>query len=120
MTLILDGDVDALDLTRWIRPGDGLVWGQACAEPVVLTAAVTRQAPALGPLTAFVGTTYAEAFDPAAAPGIRLFSYGASGRNRAWQEAGLLSGVPVRCSARGGLFRRRVIPADVVLVTAAP
>jgi acetyl-CoA hydrolase len=119
MTLVLD-DVDALDLTRWIRPGDGLVWGQACAEPVALTAAVARQAPALGPLTAFVGTTYADAFDPAAAPGVRLLSYGASGRNRAWQDAGLLTVLPVQYSALGGLFRRRVVPVDVVLLTLAP
>lgn len=119
MTLILD-DIGELDLTRWIRPADGLVWGQACAEPVTLTAALVRQAPALGPLTAFVGTTYADAFDPAQAPDIRVFSYGAGGRNRAWQAAGLLTVLPVQYSAMAGLFRRRVVPADVVLVTVAP
>ena len=32
--------LDALDLDRWIRPGDGVVWGQACAEPVVLVDAL--------------------------------------------------------------------------------
>ncbi|WP_448627586.1 acetyl-CoA hydrolase/transferase family protein [Geodermatophilus sp. URMC 64] len=119
MPLVLDG-ADGLDLSRWIRPGDGLVWGQACAEPVALTAALTRQAPALGPLTAFVGTTYADAFDPAAAPGIRLRSYGASGRNRAWHAAGLLEVLPVHYSALADLLRRRVIPADVVLLTLVP
>ena len=119
MTLILDGD-SALDLTRWIRPGDGLVWGQACAEPVTLTAALTAQAPALGPLTAFVGTTYADAFDPAAATDVRVRSYGASGRNRAWQEAGLLEVLPVHYSALPDLFRRYRIPADVVLLSVAP
>jgi acetyl-CoA hydrolase len=119
MTLILDG-IDDLELSRWIRPGDGLVWGQACAEPVTLTAALAGQAPALGPLTAFVGVTYADAFDPAAAPGVRLLSYAAGGRNRTWQEDGLLTVLPVHYSALAGLFRRRVIPADVVLVTLAP
>jgi len=119
MALVVDG-AEALDLARWIRPGDGLVWGQACAEPVALTAALARQAPALGPLTAFVGTTYADAFDPAAAPGIRLRSYGAGGRNRAWHAAGLLEVLPVQYSALGALFRRRVVPADVVLLTLAP
>ena len=119
MTLFFDGIAD-LDLARWIRPGDGLVWGQACAEPATLTAALSRQAPALGPLRAFVGTTYADAFDPAAAPDVRLSSYGASGRNRAWQDRGLLTVLPVQYSALAGLFRRRVIPADVVLVSVAP
>ena len=119
MTLIVD-DASRLDLTRWIRPGDGLVWGQGCAEPVTLTAALARQANKLGPLSAFVGTTYADAFDPAEAPAIRVQSYAASGRNRAWQAAGLLSVLPAHYSALPELFRRRVIPADVVLVTLAP
>jgi acyl-CoA hydrolase len=119
MALVLDG-ADGLDLPRWIRPGDGLVWGQACAEPVALTAELARQARALGPLAAFVGTTYADAFDPTAAPGVRLMSYGASGRNRAWHAAGRLEVLPVQYSALSGLFRRRVIPADVVLLSLAP
>jgi acyl-CoA hydrolase len=121
VTVVLTGGDDPdLDLSRWIRPGDGLVWGQACAEPVTLTAALTRQAAGLGPLTAFIGTAYTDAFDPAAAPSVRLLSYGASGRNRAWQEAGLLESLPVQYSALAGLFRRGVIRADVVLVTVAP
>jgi acetyl-CoA hydrolase len=119
MTLFLDGS-DDLDLARWIRPGDGLIWGQACAEPVTLTAALTRQAAGLGPLTAFVGTTYADAFDPAAAPNVRVLAYGASGRNRRWQADGLQEALPVQYSALAGLFRRRIIPVDVILVTVAP
>jgi acetyl-CoA hydrolase len=119
MTLVLD-DADDLDLRRWLRPGDGVVWGQACAEPVALTSALSRQATALPPVRAFVGTTYADAFDPVAAPQVRLYSYGASGRNRAWCAAGLLTVLPVHYSALPDLFRRRVIPADVVLVTVAP
>jgi len=119
MTLFLDG-TDGLDLARWIRPGDGLIWGQACAEPVTLTAALTRQAERLGPLTAFVGTTYADAFDPAAAPNVRVLAYGASGRNRGWQADRLQEALPVQYSALAGLFRRRVVPVDVVLLTVAP
>jgi len=119
MTLFLD-DADGLDLSRWIRPGDGLVWGQACAEPATLTGALCRQADGLGRLTAFVGTTYADAFDPAAAPNIRVLAYGGSGRNRRWQADGLQEALPVQYSALAGLFRRRVIPVDVVLVTVAP
>jgi acyl-CoA hydrolase len=119
MTLVLDG-VDDLDLSRWIRSGDGIVWGQACAEPVTLTGALSRQAPGLPQVTAFVGTTYVDAFEPPRAPNVRLSSYGASGRNRAWLDAGELTVLPVHYSALPGLIRRRVIPADVVLVTVAP
>jgi acyl-CoA hydrolase len=119
MTEHLD-DADALDLSRWLRPSDGLVWGQACAEPTALTAALSRQPSALPPVTAFVGTTYADAFEPAGAPQIRMSSYGASGRNRAWQEAGLLTVLPVHYSSLPDLIRRRIVRADVVLVLVAP
>ena len=27
----------AIDLAQFIRPGDGVVWGQACSEPLTLT-----------------------------------------------------------------------------------
>ena len=36
--------LEAIDLARWVRPGDGIVWGQACAEPVVLVDSLLRQA----------------------------------------------------------------------------
>lgn len=119
MTLHLD-ETDGLALADWIRPGDALVWGQACAEPTALTAALTQQSGGLGPLTAFVGTTYADAFDPAVAANVRLSSYGASGRNRRWLADGLLETLPVHYSSLPGLFRRGVLRADVVLVTVAP
>ena len=39
---------DELDLERWILPGDGVVFGQACAEPTVLVNALLTQAQELG------------------------------------------------------------------------
>ncbi|HYU83401.1 MAG TPA: hypothetical protein VEK80_01235, partial [Kribbellaceae bacterium] len=47
--------VDPLDLSRYLRPGDLVVWGQACAEPRTLTEALVAQAPRIGDLRCFVG-----------------------------------------------------------------
>ena len=119
MAVILE-DVDDLDLTRWIRPGDGLVWGQGCAEPVTLTQRLMSQASELGAIGAFVGATFAGAVEPEAMPDVRLSSYCASGRNRGWRASGLLDVLPLHYSALAGLFQRRTIPCDVVLVLLGP
>jgi hypothetical protein len=36
-------DIGALDLGRYIRPGDMVLWGQACAEPLTLTELLAAQ-----------------------------------------------------------------------------
>jgi len=67
--------VDALDLSPWVRSGDGVVWGQACAEPVVLVDALLGAAPA--DVSAFVGLSWRELAIP---DGMRVVSYGALGK----------------------------------------
>ena len=39
-----------LDLSRYLRPGDGVWWGQGGAEPEPLVNALLDQADAIGPL----------------------------------------------------------------------
>ena len=46
---------DALDLSRYLRSGDRVVWGQGCAEPQTLTVLLVRQRHRLGGVTCFVG-----------------------------------------------------------------
>src|SRR3954470_9475045 len=69
--------VEAVDLARWVRPGDGIVWGQACAEPVVLVDALLHQAEELAPLAAFAGLCRRDLPFP---DGMRVVSYGGLGR----------------------------------------
>src|SRR5437899_1029107 len=75
-----------LDLARWLRPGDGVVVGQACAEPTVLVDALLEQGPSIGGLRAFFGLTWRDSL--ADAP-FEVTSYGALGR------LGRLSGLRV-------------------------
>ena len=71
---------DELDLARWLRPGDGVVAGQACAEPTVLVDALLEQAPSIGRLRAFFGLTWRDSVPEAASGALEVTSYGALGR----------------------------------------
>jgi len=104
--------LDALALDRWIRPGDGVVWGQACAEPVVLVDALLGAG--VSPLSAFVGLSWRELHPPA---DMRVVSYGALGR---LGRLASLEVVPCHYSALPGLFASRRLPGDVVLVQVSP
>jgi acyl-CoA hydrolase len=105
---------DALDLTRWIRRGDGVLWGQACAEPVPLVDAFLRRAGELTPLSAFVGLSWRDLPVP---EGVRVVSYGALGRLGRLPQ---LEVVPCHFSALPALFAARRLPGDVALVQVAP
>src|SRR5260370_16946910 len=55
-----------LDLRRYLRPGDTVIWGQSCAEARSLILALADQQPAIGPLRCFIGSSIAPlpALDP--------------------------------------------------------
>ncbi len=112
---------DDLDLSAYIRPGDGLIWGQASAEPLVLTRALMAQRHALqGPLEAFIGATWSDVLAPEQADVIRFRSYCGAGANRKLARAGVLDLLPVHYSQLASLIRSRHIKADVLLLQVAP
>jgi acyl-CoA hydrolase len=100
------------DLGRYIRPGDGIVWGQACAEPVVLVDTFLRAAAEIKQLSAFLGLSFRD-FTGQIPDGLRVISYGALGRLGRLPE---LEVVPCHFSALPRLFAERRLPGDVVLV----
>jgi acyl-CoA hydrolase len=105
-----------LDLTRYIRPGDGVWWGQAGAEPEPLVNALLDQADAIGPVRAFTGMTWNERFDAGLPDGLTMVSYGGLGQLRRLSRRGALQVVPCHYSALPGLFARGLLPVDVGLV----
>jgi acyl-CoA hydrolase len=108
---------DELALERWIRPGDGVVVGQACAEPTVLVDALLAQAGEIGLLRAFVGLTWGDRIPQHAPASLEIFSYGALGTLGRWPD---LRVVPCHFSALPTLFAARSLPGDVALVQVAP
>ena len=110
----------ALDLARYIRPGDLVVVAQASAEPLTLTEALVAQADRLGAITVFLGATYSETFAPDKAPGVRYAAYGALGTNARLARAGRLDAVPCHYSQLPWLFGTGPWKPDVVLIGLSP
>ena len=77
-----------LDLTSVVRPGDALIWGQACAEPQTLVEALIAQRAALSRCSAFIGSSYSGLLRAEYADHLRLTSYCGTGGNRALADAG--------------------------------
>ena len=110
----------SLDLTRFIRPGDGIVLGQACAEPQTLSAALVAQRAAYSGASLFLGINYAGILRPEHADHLQLSSYCGAGHNRALADAGALDIHPHPYSRLAPLIRQRKIPCDVALIQVSP
>ena len=109
-----------VDLGSLIRPGDALVWGQACAEPQTLVEAVVSQRASLGGVGCFLGSSYSGLLKPEHADHLRLSSYCGIGTNRALADANVLDVLPVPYSQLGPLIRDRKIRCDVLLLQVSP
>ena len=108
------------DLSGLIRPGDGILWGQACAEPQTLVEALVAQRAAFSGAQLFLGINYAGIVQPEHADHLRLSAYCGAGHNRALADAGVLDIHPHPYSRLGALIRTRAIPADIVLLQVSP
>ncbi len=108
------------DLTGIIRAGDGIIIGQACAEPQTLVEALAAQRAAFSGARVFLGVNYAGIIKPGLADHLRLSSYCGAGHNRALADAGVLDIHPHPYSRLAPLIRERKIPGDVVLVQVSP
>lgn len=113
-------DAARLDLSRFLRPGDRIVWGHACGEPTSLIEALIAQAEAIGPLAAFAATSFSGLLDAAAARNIAISSIGAIGSLRELADAHRLSIVPCHVSQVAPMIEQGLIGCDVVLVQVSP
>ena len=109
-----------LDLASVIRPGDALLWGQACAEPQTLVEALIAERAALSGCRIFLGSSYSGLLRPEHADHLRFTSYCGTGTNRALADAGVLDILPVPYSQLGALLRSRRLACDVVMVQVSP
>jgi len=108
------------DLSRFIRSGDGIIAGQACAEPQTLMEALVAQRAAFSGASLFLGVNYAGIIRPEHADHLRISAYCGSGHNRALADAGVLDIHPHPYSRLAALIRQRRIPGDVVLLQVSP
>ena len=113
----LDGN--AIDLARIVRPGDGIIWGQSCAEPQTLTEALVAQRAAFPGISVFLGAVFSQTFQPEHSDCIRFQSIGAIGL-RKLARVGKVEVCPVHISRVGPLIEQGFIPCDVAFVQLSP
>lgn len=109
-----------IDLSAAIRPGDGIVIGQACAEPQTLLEALVDQRASLSGCSLFLGVNYSGIVKPDHADHLKLSAYCGIGHNRALADARVLDIVPAPYSRLGALIRAGTVRADVVLIQVSP
>jgi len=108
-----------IDLSPFVRPGTGIWWSQASAEPTPLVHSLLDQADLLGPVHAFTGMSWDQRLTTALPAGVTLVSYGALGALRSLGR-GRLQIVPCHYSALPRLFASGRLPQDVGLVQVSP
>lgn len=115
---------EAIEFAGLLRPGDGIVFGQACSEPLSLTEDLARQAPtiasAVGKTRLFVAGSFSSIFQPTLAPYFDFSSYGAIGDGAALAHAGCLDVHPVHYSQLPRLFETGQWRCDVLLIQLSP
>jgi len=109
-----------IELAGLIRPGDGVIWGQAAAEPQTLVEALVAQRAEFSGARPFMGISYSGIVRPEHADHLRLSAYCGAGRNRALADAGVLDICPFPYSQFAALIREGRIRADVVLIQVSP
>jgi acyl-CoA hydrolase len=110
----------AIDLSALLRPGDTVVWGQACGEPLTLTRALAEQQAGIGPLRCFLGMRSEGTPEFGEADGLSFAAYGGGGTTRLLDDRRALDVLPARYSDLPGLFANRTFPVDVALVEVTP
>jgi len=109
-----------IDLGRWIRPGDTLIWGQSSAEPLTLVRAYAAQRHTCSRSRAFLGIGLSGLLEPLHADAIDFIGYCGSGTNRRLGDAGVLDILPCHYSELPGLIRSGALRIDVLLLQVPP
>jgi acyl-CoA hydrolase len=113
-------DAQGLQLGAYLRPGDHIVWGQACGEPTTLVEALIGQADDIGPLSVFTATSFSGLLTKEAAEKVAFSSMGAIGALRTLTAAGRLGIVPCHVSQIGPMIEQGLIGCDVAFVQVSP
>ena len=109
-----------LDLSEFIKAGDFVTWGQACAEPQTLTEALVQQRATIGRFRAFIGANFSDTFSAEHADYIQFIGSGAVGNVRRLTKAGVVDVIPFHITSCDRAFDNQWLSCDVALVQVAP
>lgn len=90
--------VEDLDLRRWIKPGDRIMWGQGSAEPLTLIDALVRQRASLGGVRVYLSISFSQVLQPEHADHIAFEGFGGLGTHARLAKKGLIDVHPVHFS----------------------
>lgn len=112
--------LDSLDLARYIRPGDGILFQQGCGEALSLTERLVQQRAAYSGASIFFGSAFSRTFQPEHADHLRFRGFGGIGTLRKLASAGVLEPVPCHISSIAPMIARGQLRTDVVLLQVSP
>jgi acetyl-CoA hydrolase len=113
-------EIGSVDLARYIRPGDLVVWGQGSAEPLSLTEALAGQRKYLGGVRCFTGVSSSAAVRPESCDYLSFASYTGAGANRGLAAAGALDILPAHYSELPRILGDGPLRADVLFLSLPP
>ncbi|MET0888420.1 MAG: acetyl-CoA hydrolase/transferase C-terminal domain-containing protein [Mycetocola sp.] len=112
--------VTNINFADYLRPGGGVWWGQASAEPEPLVNALLDQVVTIGAVRAFSGLTWNERLVDSVPSELSVISYGGLGRLSGLSRSGRLSVLPCHYSSLPRMFARGQLPTDLGLVQVSP
>lgn len=110
----------SIDLSRYIKTGDAVIWTQTTAEPLTLTEALVAQRQTIGRCSAFIGATYSHTLQPEHQDFLKLSTFGGFGFNHRLIDAHALEVIPLHCSEVGNMITKGVISCDVAMLQLSP
>jgi acyl-CoA hydrolase len=110
----------ALEFAAYLRTGDTLIWGQACAEPITLTRALVAQRHRLPRTRLMLGIDITQTIRPEHGDAFDFAGYCGAGGNRRLAQAGLLDLYTLPYSQLAHALQHGPRPVDVVLVQVSP
>jgi len=112
--------LESLDLTQLVRPGDTVMWGQANSEPLPLTQALMEQRHQIGPFTVVLGIDKSATCKVEHADCVNFIAYCGAGGNRDLAHAGVLDVLPIHYSSFAQRLASGALPIDVLMLQLAP
>ncbi|PSR65383.1 MULTISPECIES: acetyl-CoA hydrolase/transferase family protein [Nocardia] len=109
-----------LDFGELLRPGMGVWWSQAAAEPRPLVDQLLAQASELGPLRLFTGLSWNDQLAQSMSPTDTMVSYGGLGALRELGATDRLEVVPCHYSALPRMFAEHRLPCEAGLLQVSP
>ena len=113
-------DPSRLDMAAFVRPGDTVVVGQGCAEPLTLTRALVAQRAAYRGARVLLCTVISDTFSPEHADALRFAATGIASGSRGLAASGVVDVIPVHYGDIERLIDDGTLPVDVVLAQVSP